>query len=209
MEGVQKMSKVIASLVVATVMLVGSSALATVPSITGGVLHFQDFGTTMLNGVTLNNGQQTATSSNWATVQNNQNSLGDCGLFACEDQTAFFSQVGNADGYCALVDLDQSVLALGTQQQTIGEGVGAKHETQNLTVNGSQVASKGDGGGTVTGDQIMTLSQDQHAGNASGPMNESSVVFGAQHTNVSGAPGATGAAGSSLLVMTTQEQLVY
>ena len=203
------MSKVIASLVVVAVMLVGTSAFAQVPGITGGVLHFQDFGTTMLNGVTLNNGQQTATSSNWATIQNNQHSVGVCGLFACEDQTAFFSQVGTADGYCALVDLDQSVLAAGTQQQTIGEGVDPKLETQTLTLNGSQLASKADGGGTVTGDQIMSLRQDQVAGNAIGPMNQSSTVFGAQHTNVAGAPGATGAAGSSLLIMTTQEQMVY
>jgi hypothetical protein len=203
------MAKLVASLVVATVMLVGSSAFAQVPGVTGGVLHFQDFGTTMLNGVSLLNGSQQATSSNWATIQNEQHSVGTCGLFACEDQTAFFSQVGNATGCCALVDLDQSVLALGTQQQTIGEGVDPKLETQTLTLSGTQLVSKADGGGSGTGDQIMSLRQDQHAGNAIGPMNQSSVVFGAQNSTVSGAPGATGAAGSSLLVTTTQEQVVY
>ena len=117
--------------------------------------------------------------------------------------------MGNATGCCALVDLDQSVLALGTQQQTIGEGVDPKLETQTLTLNGTQLVSKTDGGGAGTADQIMSLCQDQNATNASGPMNQSSVVFGAQNSTVSGAPGATGAAGSSLLVTTTQEQMVY
>ena len=203
------MSKVVTSLAVAAVLVIGSSAMAQTPGITGGVLHFQDFGTTMLNGVTLMNGQQTADSSNWATIQNNQNSMGDCGLHACEDQTAFFSQVGAASGCCALIDLDQSVIGMGTQQQTIGNGVDPKLQTENLTLNGQQLVSKADGGGNVTGDQILSLAQNQNAGNAGGPMNQSSVVFGAQNTTVSGAAGATGAAGSSLLVTTTQEQMVY
>jgi hypothetical protein len=200
------MSKVSVSLVVAAVMLVGSSAWAQSPNIVGGVLHFQDFGTTMLNGLSLTNGQQNLTSSNWATIQNNQHSVGSCGLFACEDQTVFFSQVGSADGLCSLIDLDQSVMAAGTQQQTIGEGADPKLESQSLTLNGTQLASKADGGGNVTGDQIMSLAQSQ---NNSGPMDQSSVVFGAQNTTISGAPGATGAAGSSLLVTTVQEQMVY
>ena len=196
------MSKVVKYLAVAAVLLVGSSAMA-------DVLHFQDFGTTMLNGVQLMNGQQTADSTNWATIQNGQNSVGSCGVFASENQTAFFSQVGQACGSCALVDLDQSVLGMGTQQQTIGDGVGSKLQAENLTLNGQQLVSKADGQGNVSGEQILSLAQDQGANNSSGPMNQSSVVFGAQVTNVSGAPGATGAAGSSLLVTTTQEQMVY
>jgi len=200
------MSKVVTYLAVAAVLLVGSSAMA---DIGAGVLHFQDFGTTMLNGVNLLNGQQNADSSNWATIQNGQSSFGDCGLFANEDQTAFFSQVGNASGCCALIDLDQSVLGTGVQQQTIGAGVDGKLQTENLALTGTQLASKTDGSGTVVGDQILSLAQNQNSGNASGPMNQSSVVFGAQNTTISGAPGATGAAGSSLLVTTTQEQMVY
>jgi len=199
------MSKVIAFSVVAVVMLVSSNAMADL-GIDSGILHFQDLGTTMLNGVNLMHGEQQADSSNWATIQNNQHSTGSCGLFACEDQTAFFSQVGNASGMCAMIDLDQQVLGLGTQQQTIGEGADPKLESQSLTLNGTQLASKADGTGNVTGDQIMSLAQSQ---NNSGPMDQSSVVFGAQNTTISGAPGATGAAGSSLLVTTVQEQMVY
>ena len=198
------MSKVIAFSVIA-VLLVSSNAMATV-GIDNGILHFQDLGTTMLNGVNLMHGEQQADSSNWATVQNGQQSAGDCGLFAGEDQTAFFSQVGSATGCCALVDLDQTVLGAAAQQQTIGAGVGPKLQTENLTLSGTQLVSKADGGGNVVGDQIMSLAQNQTNSN---PMNQSSVVFGAQNTTVSGAPGATGAAGSSLLVTTTQEQMVY
>lgn len=203
------MSKVIASFVVVAVMLVGTSALADLPGISGGTLHFQEFSTTALNGLSLMNGQQEGYSSNWATIQNDQYSVGDCGLFACESQTAFISQVGEAWGMCALIDLDQSVLALGMQQQTVGDGVGPKLETQSLALTGTQLVAKADGGGAVNGNQIMTLHQDQNAGNASGPMNQSSTVFGAQNTNLNGAPGATGAAGSSLVVTTSQEQMVY
>lgn len=200
------MSKVSVSLVVAAVMMVGSSAWADIGSIDSGILHFQEFTTTALNGVSLMHGDQQAYSSNWATLQNDQHSVGECGLFACENQTGFFSQVGNADGYCSLIDLDQSVMALGSQQQTVAPGAGPKLETQSLVLNGTQLLSKADGGGSVNGDQIMSLRQDQ---NTSGPMNQSSVVFGAQNTCIDGAPGATGAAGNSLVVTTLQEQMVY
>lgn len=202
------MSKVIASVVVAAVMLVGSSALA--DGIGSGVLHFQDLGTTMLNGITLLGGDQDAHSDNFATIQNIQHSgdFGSCGSWACEDQTAFFNQLGNAHGFCAVIDLDQSILALGTQQQTIGDGVGPKLQQQALTLNGAQMVSKTQGAGWVDGNQIMTLSQDQNAGNPAGPMNQSSTVFGVQNTCIEGRPGATGAAGSELLVTTTQEQMV-
>jgi len=142
------MSKVVTSLAVAAVLLVGSSALADT-GVTSGVLHFQDFGTTMLNGVSLMNGGQQADSTNWATIQNNQNSIGSCGVFAQENQTGFFSQVGQACGSCALVDLDQSVLGLGQQQQTIGEGVGPKHGLQNLSLSGNQMVTKADGSGSA------------------------------------------------------------
>lgn len=193
------MSKIIAVSVVATVMFVGSTAMADI----GGIAHYQDFGTTMLNGVTLMHGDQVADSTNWATIQNNQHSDGACGLFACEDQTGFFSQVGQADGYCSLIDLDQSVIGMGTQQQLIGPGI--KQETQALSLVGEQLLSKTDGQGLVSGEQIMSLAQNQAA---DGPMNQSSVVFGTQTSNVSGAPGATGAAGGSMAVTTSQEQMV-
>lgn len=201
------MSKVIASLVVAAVMLVGSSALAN--GIGSGTLHYQDFGTTLQNGLTLLGGNQNAQSDNFVTINNQQNSFGGaCGLIACENQTAFISQVGNANGICAVIDLEQAATALGTQQQTIGDGVGPKLGTQLLNLSAGQVATKTDGGGSVTGSQIMALSQDQNGANSAGPMSQSSIVFGQQNTNVSGAPGATGAAGGTLVVTTQQEQMV-
>lgn len=202
------MSKLTVSLVVAAVMMVGSSASADIGNITSGVLHFQDFSSTLLNGVSLMHGSQEASSSNFATIQNQQHAVGSCGTFARENQTAFFNQVGDAYGNCTLADLDQSILALGTQQQTIGDGTAPKFEAQALTLSGEQLVSKTDGQGTVNGNQIMTLSQEQGAQGASGPMDQSSVVFGTQNTVISGAPGATGAAGSSLFVTTSQEQLV-
>ena len=187
------MSKVIAISVVATIMFVGSTAMADV----GGVLQYQNLGNTMLNGIELMHGDQTADSTNWTTIQNNQHSDGACGLFACEDQTGFFSQVGWADGYCSLIDLDQSVIGMATQQQTIGAA--SKLETQTLTLSGDQLLTKSDA------EQIMSLAQNQ---SADSPMNQASIVFGTQSGTVNGAPGATGATGSSMLVTTTQEQMV-
>jgi hypothetical protein len=169
------------------------------------VLHFQDFSTTMLNGINLSHGSQNANSDNFATIQNDQQSVGSCGTFAREGQTAFFNQVGEAHGECALIDLDQSILGLGAQQQQIGDGTDPKYEAQSLTLDGQQLVSKTDGGGSAIGDQIMTLSQDQNGGSG---LNQSSTVFGTQNTTVNGMPGATGAAGSQLFVTTTQEQMV-
>jgi len=196
------MSKVIAASTIC-VLLLGSSALA------GGLMQFEDFTALAQNSVDLLNGQQNINSTNWATIHNNQGASGTCGLMAHQSQCGFISQVGNAHGECAWVDLDQMVIGNGDQVQDIGDGVLPKMESQNLFLNGYQTLMKMDGGGSANGNQVMTITQDQNAGNATGPMNQSTAVFGTQNAAITSGPGATGMAGSILTVSTCQNQLVY
>ena len=200
------MSKLIAVGMVC-VLLASSATLATGPAL-GGALQDQTVSTLMVNEIGLFHGTQTANSANWAAINNVQNAVGQCGLLAYEKQMGFVSQVGSACGQCSLIGLDQIAEVMGIQGQIIGSGVAPKTELQTLFVSGSQMLSKTDGAGSVTGDQIISLSQDQSGANATGPMNQASTVFGSQNANIQGAPGATGVAGSSLTVITAQEQTV-
>lgn len=199
------MSKVIGISVVC-LLLVGSATLA--QPIIGGAVQDQSFTTIMINTIGLNHGTQSANSDNWATLNNVQNAIGQCGLFVNETQMGFISQVGQANGCCALIGLDQAVEAMGIQGQMIGDGVAPKTETQTLFLDGHQLLTKADGAGNVTGNQMMSLHQDQLGQNGIGSMDQSSTVFGSQVANISGAPGATGIAGSSLNVLTAQTQIV-
>lgn len=196
------MSKVIAASTICVLML-GSSALA------GGLMQFEDFTALAQNYVDLLNGQQHVNSTNWATIHNNQGASGACGLMAHQSQCGFISQVGSASGECAFIDLDQVVIGSGAQTQDVGDGVLPKMENQTLFLDGYQTLMKMDGGGTTNGNQVMSITQDQNAGNAAGPMNQSTAVFGTQDASITGGPGATAMAGSALTVTTCQTQTVY
>jgi hypothetical protein len=196
------MSKVIAASTIC-VLLLGSSALA------GGLMQLQDFSALAQNYIDLMNGEQHANSTNWATISNDQCATGTCGLFGKQSQNGFISQVGNSCGQCTWVDLDQVVIGNGTQTQDIGDGVLPKTENQTLFLDGYQTLMKTDGGGSTSANQTMTITEDQNAGNATGPMGQSTAVFGTQDTSITGGPGATAAAGSALTVTTCQTQMVY
>ena len=183
-------------------LVVVSSALA------GGITQMEDFTANIGNAVNLLHGTQSASSSNLLTVLNNQSAGTPCLTFAKQEQIGFFSQVGSADGMCALIGLEQQITGAGVQMQSIGEGVGPKLQGQELALLATQGVAKADGAGTATADQVMSISQDQNAMNAAGPANESSVVFGVQNAMISGAPGATGMAGGSIGVSTSQTQTV-
>lgn len=202
------MSKVITSLVVAAVMLVGSSALANGGTI-AGVNNAQSFTTNMFNDVTLLGGQQTADSTNYALIQNSQDACGPCLASGFQSQLGLFNQKGVANGTCAMIGLEQTAIGEGLQIQNIGDGVGAKQGIQSLELAGIQSAVKAEGEGDVSGQQTMILNQGQDGSNAAGSMDQSSFVTGMQTVVIDGYPGAMGAAGSTLLVTTEQQQAVY
>ncbi len=210
------MSKVI-TLAVA-VLLVAVPAFAVLPPLPVtpmGIGQAQNFQTVALNGVQLLGGSQSMNSSNFATVVNNQNAVGQCNLIAGQNQLAFFNQAANANGLCAQIGVTQSIgnalfPASGVQVQLIGGGVLAKGQEQTLGVLAVQEILKtnsGDGDGHAN--QTASILQNQDSGNSTGPMNQSSFVFGQQCTNLVGAPQAQGLAGSTLAVSTGQTQVVY
>lgn len=182
-------------------LLVVSTALA-------DITQMEDFTATLGNAVNLLHGTQSASSSNLLTILNNQCAGSPCFSFANQEQIGFFSQVGNANGMCALIGIEQNLIGAGMQAQMIGDGVEPKQQAQALQLLGTQGVAKADGAGTATADQIFSISQDQNGMNAAGPVNESSVVFGVQNAAISGAPGATGVAGGTVGVSTTQTQMV-
>jgi len=185
-------------------------AVLLVSSVTwaGGIGQIQDFTAALGNGVSLLHGSQGATSDNFLTVLNNQCAGAQCFTFATQEQIGFFSQVGSADGMCALIGVEQTIMGLGVQSQTIADGVGTKLQGQNLGLLAAQGVAKADGGGAGTANQVMSISQDQMGLNTLGPAHESSVVFGVQTASIQGAPGATGMAGGTIGVTTNQAQVV-
>jgi hypothetical protein len=188
------MNKVIRSSTVGVLILASSSF--------AGLIHDQATAIHLTNAVDLLHGSQQASSLQNLVVNNEQNAEGTA------VQTFFGSlgQVGNTQGNCALIGLDQVLSIAGTQSQNVGDNCDPKAQLQNLSFGTGQSLAKADGEGAANAVHTIVLNAGQTADNAAGNLTEEQTVMGMQTSNLTGQTGATGLVNGTMAVTTAQTQ---
>jgi len=168
----------------------------------------EDYTIGATNGIALWHGHQTGQSSHTICTDNHQAADKICGTLATQDQAALLSQIGIAEGHCAVVEVGQVFSAGGAQTQAIGDCVNPMLQGEEFGLFGSQLLSKSEGGGSGQSNNIFLGSQGQASGNPIGAMSESSSTGAFQNSMLAGGPGATGLLVNSMSVDKTQVQAI-
>jgi hypothetical protein len=197
------MSKVIA-VSIAVVLLVGSSAVA--QSAAGAIDQLQNTTIGLGNTIQLLQGHQAADAIQNLAVCNGQSAERACGACAEQSLLANLAEIGHASGDCAIVGVLQSVTAMGTQGQVIGDCCGPKAGMQTLALDAEQELVKAEGPGAGDGLHQIVLREDQYGANPAGTLQESATVLGLQSSNLTGSACATGTVDSAMCVTTIQTQ---
>jgi hypothetical protein len=195
------MSKVIAASMV-FVLVIGTSVFATTTS----TVQQQLTDIALENLVNLNHGDQCASSLQNLVVNNAQCGEGLCNSGGREAFYASLGQSGSAMGDCGVILAQQGLTIEGAQQQTIGDGIGAKAQLQSVGMTAEQFLGRSDGEGSANAVHTIVLQGDQEAENSAGALNESSTIIGMQTSSVNGAPGSTAVVDGTMTVMTSQTQ---
>ena len=188
------MSKVAVFSLVA-VLVVGPSALA-------GDDQMQDVGITLMNAVDLLHGHQTGNSQQNLCLDTEQDING----VITQRLLGNFVQVGNACGDCAIVGVTQSLLAGGSQAQTVGYCVAPKMQAQSLGLQAGQGLGRSQGPGGGDASHVIVLQEDQTAINSGGIMAGNANVVGMQNSVLNGSAGSTSGVGTTMGVETVQSQ---
>jgi hypothetical protein len=179
----------------AIILVVGSSCLA-------GLVHDQVTSIGLTNAIDLLHGTQQAGSLQNLVVHNEQSADGT----AVESLFASLGEVGNAQGNCALLGVDQLVNITGVQGQNVGDCLDPKSQLQTLGVAAGQMLARADGEGGADALHTIVLTAGQSADNAAGNLTENQTIMGMQTPTVAGAAGSTSAVRGVMNVMTAQSQ---
>ena len=178
------------------------------PPPTPGIVQIEEYAVGATTGIELVHGHQTGQGSHTICIDNNQGANKVCGAHANQGQVALVSQIGRAEGHCAVVDVGQIFGAGGGQTQIIGDCVNPMLQGQDFGLLGTQLVSKSEGGGRGQANHMFVGSQRERAGNPIGVMRKSSSTGAFQNARLGGSPGATGAVVNGMTVNTTQAQAI-
>jgi hypothetical protein len=179
----------------AVVLIVGSSCFA-------GLVHNQITTIGLTNAIDLLHGSQQANSLQNLVVDNKQAAEGT----ATENLFSSLGQVGNAQGNCALLGLQQKLNIAGTQGQNVGDNLDPKAQMQGLGLVATQTLAKSDGEGMGDALHTIVLSAGQTADNVGGNLTETQTLMGMQTPQISGEAGATAITNTGMSVTNSQTQ---
>ena len=189
------MSK-LAMFTLVVVLVAGSSAAAATD-------QMQDVTIGLTNAVDLLHGHQTGNSQQNLCLDTDQDINN--GLVH-QNLLGNFVQVGNAQGDCAAVDITQTLVAGGSQAQSVGYCVEPKMQAQSLGLAAGQGLARSYGLGGGDANHVVVLQEGQTATNSAGIMAGNSNVVGLQNSIVNGTAGSTGGIGTTMGVETVQSQ---
>ena len=202
------MSRVI--IVVLTVMLVSSSALAQIPNNFVGIYQTQSQVGDIANTINIAHGN-TGKNTVSLNIENRQKVVdGVYPLLAKQSQRSVLMQVGKARARRGHVRIRQGLGSAGGQVQIIGSGIRPKYQGQTNTLAGTQVVAKWGGQGRGNGNalQVGTVRANQYGENAAGSTRQSSTINTVQSSSYRGGPGDTGRVTSTVVAVTEQQQFV-
>ncbi|MCH8217872.1 MAG: hypothetical protein IH892_14020 [Planctomycetes bacterium] len=197
-----------ATIVVLTVMLVSSSALAQIPYSFVGLYQTQSQVGDIANTINIAHGDVGMNTVS-LDIENLQRVEGVRRLSARQGQHSFLMQVGRAHAHSGHVSILQELGSAAGQIQRIGRGIRPKYQSQTNTLAGTQVVANTGGQGSGNAFQVGTVKANQYGENAAGYMRQSSTIDSLQNSSYTGDPGDTGRVESTVVAATEQSQAVW